>query len=205
MDRSTQRGLTTGRMVSRRRCERRHKRPFGGSPRDERNEPNPYSNRSRHHMAADNRHGAYQLSSRWARYWPFLRLQSIQTSAETSLENAFEKGTNERVQALIVLTDAVLYSQRAESWRWPRRTAYQRCNPRGRSDEFASPCGILMRYGTKPIILMTFQMKRCPRICSTLRPSGRRQTHHFPHAGIWLARPCAGRRFAEAHRGRHRC
>ena len=22
--------------------------------------------------------------------------------------------------------------------------------------------------------------------------------------GIWLARPCAGRRFAEAHRGRHR-
>jgi hypothetical protein len=23
--------------------------------------------------------------------------------------------------------------------------------------------------------------------------------------GIWLARPCAGRRFAEAHRGRHRC
>jgi putative tryptophan/tyrosine transport system substrate-binding protein len=41
-----------------------------------------------------------------------LRLQSIQISAEASLENAFEKGTSARVQALIVLTDAVLYSQR---------------------------------------------------------------------------------------------
>ena len=41
-----------------------------------------------------------------------LRLQSIQISAEASLENAFEKGTNAGVQALIVLTDAVLYSQR---------------------------------------------------------------------------------------------
>jgi putative tryptophan/tyrosine transport system substrate-binding protein len=41
-----------------------------------------------------------------------LRLQSIQISAEASLENAFETGTDARVQALIVLTDAVLYSQR---------------------------------------------------------------------------------------------
>jgi putative tryptophan/tyrosine transport system substrate-binding protein len=41
-----------------------------------------------------------------------LRVLSIQISAETSLESAFEKGINERVQALIVLTDAVLYSQR---------------------------------------------------------------------------------------------
>jgi ABC-type uncharacterized transport system substrate-binding protein len=41
-----------------------------------------------------------------------LRLQSIQISTEASLEDAFEKGTNARVQALIVLTDAVLYSQR---------------------------------------------------------------------------------------------
>jgi putative ABC transport system substrate-binding protein len=41
-----------------------------------------------------------------------LRLQSIQISAEASLENAFERGTSARVQALIVLTDAVLYSQR---------------------------------------------------------------------------------------------
>ena len=41
-----------------------------------------------------------------------LRLQSIQISAEASLENAFESGTSARVQALIVLTDAVLYSQR---------------------------------------------------------------------------------------------
>jgi len=41
-----------------------------------------------------------------------LRLQSIQISAEASLENAFEKLINERVQALILLTDATLYSQR---------------------------------------------------------------------------------------------
>jgi putative tryptophan/tyrosine transport system substrate-binding protein len=41
-----------------------------------------------------------------------LRLQSIQISADASLENAFEKGTSAQFQALIVLTDAVLYSQR---------------------------------------------------------------------------------------------
>jgi putative ABC transport system substrate-binding protein len=41
-----------------------------------------------------------------------LRLQSIQTSAEASLEKAFETSIHEPVQALIVLTDAVLYSQR---------------------------------------------------------------------------------------------
>jgi ABC-type uncharacterized transport system substrate-binding protein len=41
-----------------------------------------------------------------------LQLLSIQISTQASLENAFEKGINARVQALIVLTDAVLYSQR---------------------------------------------------------------------------------------------
>jgi len=41
-----------------------------------------------------------------------LRLASVQISADTSLEKAFAAGASERVQALIVLTDAVLYSQR---------------------------------------------------------------------------------------------
>ena len=41
-----------------------------------------------------------------------LRLQSSQISAEASLENAFEKLINERVQALILLTDAMLYAHR---------------------------------------------------------------------------------------------
>ncbi|MFL6798745.1 MAG: ABC transporter substrate-binding protein, partial [Xanthobacteraceae bacterium] len=41
-----------------------------------------------------------------------LRLQSVQISAGASLENKFEKGTNERAQALIVVTDALLYSHR---------------------------------------------------------------------------------------------
>jgi ABC-type uncharacterized transport system substrate-binding protein len=42
-----------------------------------------------------------------------LRLQPIQISAESSLENAFEKLSKESIQALIVLTDAILYSQRS--------------------------------------------------------------------------------------------
>jgi putative tryptophan/tyrosine transport system substrate-binding protein len=42
-----------------------------------------------------------------------LRLHSIQISAESSLEDAFEKLSKQSVQALIVLTDAILYSQRS--------------------------------------------------------------------------------------------
>jgi len=42
-----------------------------------------------------------------------LRLQPIQISAESSLENAFEKLSKESIQTLIVLTDAILYSQRS--------------------------------------------------------------------------------------------
>ena len=42
-----------------------------------------------------------------------LRLQPIQISAESSLENAFEKLSKKSIQALIVLTDAILYSQRS--------------------------------------------------------------------------------------------
>ena len=42
-----------------------------------------------------------------------LRLDSIQISAESSLEDAFEKLSKQSVQALIVLTDAILYSQRS--------------------------------------------------------------------------------------------
>ena len=56
-----------------------------------------------------------------------LRLQSIQISAEASFENAFEKLINERVQALILLTDAMSMVTGVELWRWPQRTAYQRC------------------------------------------------------------------------------
>jgi putative tryptophan/tyrosine transport system substrate-binding protein len=41
-----------------------------------------------------------------------LQLHPVQVSAETSLENAFEEMGKEPVQALIVLTDAILYSQR---------------------------------------------------------------------------------------------
>jgi putative tryptophan/tyrosine transport system substrate-binding protein len=41
-----------------------------------------------------------------------LQLRPVQMSAESSLENAFEKMGKEPVQALIVLTDAILYSQR---------------------------------------------------------------------------------------------
>jgi putative ABC transport system substrate-binding protein len=42
-----------------------------------------------------------------------LQLHSVQISAESSLENEFEKLSKESIQALIVLTDAVLYSQRS--------------------------------------------------------------------------------------------
>jgi putative tryptophan/tyrosine transport system substrate-binding protein len=41
-----------------------------------------------------------------------LQLYPIQITAESSLENAFETLSNQSVQALIVLTDAILYSQR---------------------------------------------------------------------------------------------
>ena len=41
-----------------------------------------------------------------------LQLSSIQVSDEISLEIAFEKLSKESIQALIVLTDAILYSQR---------------------------------------------------------------------------------------------
>jgi putative tryptophan/tyrosine transport system substrate-binding protein len=41
-----------------------------------------------------------------------LQLHSVPISAETSIENAFEKIKKEAVQALIVVTDAILYSQR---------------------------------------------------------------------------------------------
>jgi putative ABC transport system substrate-binding protein len=42
-----------------------------------------------------------------------LQLHPIQVSADTSLDNAFEKLSKEPIQALIVLTDAILYSQRS--------------------------------------------------------------------------------------------
>jgi putative ABC transport system substrate-binding protein len=42
-----------------------------------------------------------------------LQLHPVQTSAETSLENAFDGIGKGHVQALVVLTDAVLYSQRS--------------------------------------------------------------------------------------------
>jgi putative tryptophan/tyrosine transport system substrate-binding protein len=42
-----------------------------------------------------------------------LRLHSVPISADTSVENAFEKIKKEPVQALIVVTDAILYSQRS--------------------------------------------------------------------------------------------
>ena len=42
-----------------------------------------------------------------------LRLHLVQISAESSLENAFEKVGKDSTQALIVLTDAILYSQRS--------------------------------------------------------------------------------------------
>jgi putative ABC transport system substrate-binding protein len=42
-----------------------------------------------------------------------LQLHPVQISAESSLENEFEKLSKESIQALIVLTDAVLYSQRS--------------------------------------------------------------------------------------------
>jgi putative tryptophan/tyrosine transport system substrate-binding protein len=42
-----------------------------------------------------------------------LRLHSVPISADTSIENAFEKIKKEPVQALIVVTDAILYSQRS--------------------------------------------------------------------------------------------
>ena len=41
-----------------------------------------------------------------------LQLHSMPISADTSIENTFEKVKNESVQALIVLTDATIYSQR---------------------------------------------------------------------------------------------
>jgi putative tryptophan/tyrosine transport system substrate-binding protein len=42
-----------------------------------------------------------------------LRLHSVPISADTSIGNAFEKIKKEPVQALIVVTDAILYSQRS--------------------------------------------------------------------------------------------
>jgi putative ABC transport system substrate-binding protein len=42
-----------------------------------------------------------------------LQLHPIQVSADTSSDNAFEKLSKEPIQALIVLTDAILYSQRS--------------------------------------------------------------------------------------------
>jgi len=42
-----------------------------------------------------------------------LQLYSIQISAESSLEDAFEKLSKQSIQALIVLTDPILYSQRS--------------------------------------------------------------------------------------------
>jgi putative ABC transport system substrate-binding protein len=42
-----------------------------------------------------------------------LRLHSASISPDTSIENAFEKLKNERAQALIVVTDAILYSRRS--------------------------------------------------------------------------------------------
>jgi putative ABC transport system substrate-binding protein len=43
-----------------------------------------------------------------------LQLHSVPISADTSIENAFEKIKKEPVQALIVVTDAILYSQRSQ-------------------------------------------------------------------------------------------
>jgi putative ABC transport system substrate-binding protein len=43
-----------------------------------------------------------------------LRLHSVPISADTSIENAFEKIKKEPVQALIVVTDPILYSQRSQ-------------------------------------------------------------------------------------------
>jgi putative ABC transport system substrate-binding protein len=43
-----------------------------------------------------------------------LRLHSVPISADTSIENAFEKIKKEPVQALIVVTDVILYSQRSQ-------------------------------------------------------------------------------------------
>lgn len=43
-----------------------------------------------------------------------LRLHSVPISADTSVENAFDKIKKEPVQALIVVTDAILYSQRSQ-------------------------------------------------------------------------------------------
>jgi putative tryptophan/tyrosine transport system substrate-binding protein len=43
-----------------------------------------------------------------------LRLHSVPISADTSIEDAFEKIKKEPVQALIVVTDAILYSQRSQ-------------------------------------------------------------------------------------------
>jgi putative ABC transport system substrate-binding protein len=42
-----------------------------------------------------------------------LQLHSIQISGESSLEDAFEKLSKQSIQALIVLTDPILYSQRS--------------------------------------------------------------------------------------------
>ena len=43
-----------------------------------------------------------------------LRLYSVPIAADTSIENAFEKIKKEPVQALIVVTDPILYSQRSQ-------------------------------------------------------------------------------------------
>ena len=47
-----------------------------------------------------------------------LRLHSVPISADTSIENAFEGIKKEHVQALIVVTDAILYSQRRQILDW---------------------------------------------------------------------------------------
>ena len=47
-----------------------------------------------------------------------LRLHSVPISADTSIEDALEKIKKEPVQALIVVTDAILYSQRRQILDW---------------------------------------------------------------------------------------
>jgi putative tryptophan/tyrosine transport system substrate-binding protein len=50
-----------------------------------------------------------------------LRLHSVPISADTSIEDALEKINKEPAQALIVVTDAVLYSQRRQILDWTAR------------------------------------------------------------------------------------
>jgi putative ABC transport system substrate-binding protein len=64
-----------------------------------------------------------------------LQLHSVPISAETSIEYAFEKIKKEAVQALIVVTDAMLLPMRSStaretrSWIWPREIDCRRCIP----------------------------------------------------------------------------